>query len=141
MDKIKLRAYGQYDADQASLDSGLKCEDASLAQQQFKDECDINTILERFGVTGELPSARAVPQYFDATQITDYHTAMNQVVAAQAAFMELPAKVRARFENSPEQFIAFVEDESNREEAVRLGLVAASEQAVEAVQESPKASE
>lgn len=139
--KEKLRATGQYDADQASIDSGLKCEDASLAQQQFKDECDINTILERFGVTGELPSARAVPQYFDATGITDYHSAMNQVVQAQTAFAELPAKIRSRFENDPGRLIEFLDDENNRKEAIELGLVTAAAAEVKPVEEAPKAAE
>jgi phage internal scaffolding protein len=141
MDKIFLRTPYNYDTNAASDAAGLKCEDETLAQQQFAEESDINTIVERFGLTGELPPARTVPQYGDFTGVIDYHSALNSVIAAQQAFNGLPAQMRARFENDPAQLLAFLGDEANRDEAVSLGLVAASEQAVQAVQESPKAPE
>ena len=37
-----------YDMDQVSQETGLKCEDPSLTQQHCRDECDINVIVERF---------------------------------------------------------------------------------------------
>ena len=37
--------------------------------------------------------------------------------------MELPAKVRARFDNDPQMFLEFVASEDNRQEAVELGLI------------------
>lgn len=130
MKKVFLRADNGYDTDEVSNATGLACEDPSLAQQSFKDECDINTILERFGVTGELPTARAVPQYGDFSQVVDYQTAMNSVRASQEAFMELPAKIRARFENDPAKLLDFLGDEANRDEAVALGLVPKAQEVV-----------
>ena len=41
-----------YDMDKVSNETGLECKDPSLAQQHMKDECDINTIVEQFRVTG-----------------------------------------------------------------------------------------
>ena len=49
-----MRTPYNYDTDEVSVDSGLVCPEPTLAQQQFKDEADINLILERFGRTGEL---------------------------------------------------------------------------------------
>lgn len=97
-------------------------EDKSLTQQQFKEESDPCFIAERFGLTGEMPQVLHLPKYGDYTGVFDYQTAMNVVVAGQRAFMQLPAKLRARFSNSPQEFLQFCADEGNLEEAIRLGL-------------------
>lgn len=121
--KVFVRSPYNYDMESASVDTGLRCEDPSMAQQQFLEESDINTIVERFGLNGELPSAVVVPQYGDYTGVRDFQSAMNAVLQAQAGFMELPAKVRARFENDPQKFLEFVADDANAEEARVLGLL------------------
>lgn len=114
-----------YDADKASDDAGLAPGGPSLAKQSFAEEVDINTIVRRFGLTGQLPDNVRVPQYGDFSEVTDYHSAMLQVRAAQEAFMELPAHVRSRFHNDPGELVDFVSDEANRAEAEKLGLVVA----------------
>jgi phage internal scaffolding protein len=118
-----LRTPYNYDTDAASNESGLHCEDASLAQQHFKDECDINNILRQFNITGQLPENAVSPRYGDFTGVTDYHSALNQVIAAEDEFMSLPATIRARFENDPAQLIEFLENSENKDEAIKLGLV------------------
>jgi phage internal scaffolding protein len=120
---VFLRTPYNYDVNEASDASSLVCEDSSLAQQHAKDECDINTIVRRFGLTGELPSGVRAPVYGDFTSATDYHTALNAVIAADAAFMQLPADIRIRFNNDAGAFVDFVSDDNNRAEAERLGLV------------------
>lgn len=120
---VFLRAPFNYDVDAASDESGLRCEDVSLAKQSFKDECDINTIVRNFGLTGELPNDVRAPQYGDFEGVFDYHTAMNQVIAAQDSFMQMPAEVRARFNNDPGAFVDFCSDVNNLEEMEKLGLV------------------
>ncbi len=133
-----LRTPYNYDTDAASNESGLACEEPSLAQQHFKDECDINTILERFNITGMLPQSPLSPRYGDFTGIGDYHTALNRVIAAQDEFEALPAQIRARFDNDPSKLIEFLQDETNRPEAEELGLVEkAAAEAVEAAQVTP----
>ncbi len=134
-----LRTPYNYDTDAASNESGLACEEPSLAQQHFKEECDINTILERFNITGMLPQSILSPRYGDFTGIGDYHTALNRVIAAQDEFEALPAPLRARFDNDPAKLIEFLNDESNRPEAEELGLVAkAAAEVVEAAQVTPE---
>lgn len=118
-----LRSAYNYDMNVASVESGLLCEDPSLAQQSAKDETDINFILERVARTGRMPESDRQPSFGDFTGFGDYHSALNTVIAAQDAFMELPAKLRARFDNDPGKYVAFFEDEKNRDEAVELGLV------------------
>jgi phage internal scaffolding protein len=134
-----LRTPYNYDTDAASNESGLACEEPSLAQQHFKDECDINTILERFNITGMLPQAPLSPRYGDFSGVGDYHTALNRVIAAQDEFEALPAQIRARFKNDPAQLIEFLSDENNRPEAEELGLVEkAAVEVAEAAQVTPE---
>lgn len=126
MAKMTLRAPHNYDTMAASDEAGLHCQDESLAQQHQKEEADINVIVKRFGLTGELPQGVRMPQYGDFTAVTDYQTALNAVQAANNAFAQMPAHVRSRFDNDPEKFVAFCLDEKNRDEAEKLGLVGPS---------------
>jgi len=112
-----------YDMDKVSDETGLKCEDKSLAQQHMKDECDINVIVERFGVTGQIPVTPLEPSYGDFSGVGDYHTALNKIRASDEAFMALPAKIRAKFSHDPYELVNFLMDESNRSEAIELGLI------------------
>jgi len=137
--EIFLRTPYNYDTDAASNESGLACEEPSLAQQHFKEECDINTILQKFNITGLLPQSTLSPRYGDFSGIGDYHTALNRVIAAQDEFEALPAQIRARFNNDPSELIEFLQDESNRPEAEELGLVEkAAAEVVEAASVTPE---
>lgn len=100
----------------------LECKDPSLAQQHFKDEVDINVLLEKFKVTGQMPSGLRLPTYGDFTGINDYQTALNALNLARDEFMRVPATIRARFGNSPQAFMEFCSDPANAEELQRLGL-------------------
>lgn len=120
--KVFLRTPYNYDMNQASDEAGLRCLDPSLTQQQFKDETDINHIVDLFMKTGHLPTPASMPQYVDYEGVFDFQTAMNAVRAADENFMRMDAKVRARFHNSPQEFLEFFADPANAEEAVRLGL-------------------
>lgn len=121
---LRFRTKYNYDAAKASKETGLFCEDPSLAVQSQKEESDINTIVRRFGLTGQLPSNVRMPQYGDFTGIQSYQDALNAVLEAQNSFMTLPAHVRERFGHDPEKFVQFCMDEENRTEAEKLGLVA-----------------
>lgn len=105
--------------------TALKDWDPSKAQQQFRDECDINVLFGRYLETGEIP--QVLDQglaYGDFTGIFDYQTAMNAVRAAQETFNELPARIKNRFDNDPNKLLHFLNDPENRDEAEFLGLVA-----------------
>lgn len=122
MKTVFCRSAYNYDMDLASDKSGLKCEDPSLTQQQFKEDSDINTIVDRFMKSGVLPNPVNMPQYVDYEGIFDFQSAMNVVRQADENFMRLDAKVRARFNNSPQEFLEFFGNPDNVEEAIRLGL-------------------
>lgn len=122
--EVFFRSGFNYDRDQVSHATGLACRpEESMTQQQFKEEVDINTIVARFGLTGELPENLRMPVSGDFTKVGDFQSAMQMVREAEEAFMELPGHVRARFHNDPQRLIEFIEDDANRDEAQKLGLV------------------
>lgn len=118
-----LRTPYNYDTIAASNESGVACEEPSLAQQQFKDECDINNILRQFNITGQLPDAYLSPRYGDFTGIGDFKTALDRVNATYEEFESLPAQIRARFNNDAAELIQFLDQDENRAEAEKLGLL------------------
>jgi phage internal scaffolding protein len=131
-----------YDKDEASVKDALLCQDPSLAQQHMKDECDINVIIDRFGVTGQIPQTPVSPTYGDFSGVTDYHSALNQINATMEDFMALPAQLRVRFGHDPVQLLEFLENDQNRDEAIQLGLIDGKPVAETIVStETPKAAE
>lgn len=119
---VFMRTPYNYDVDAVSEETGTDCGPETKTQQQFKDEVDINTIVERFNATGELPPQTAFPSEQDFTETFDFQTSMNTIVKANQSFMELPAKARARFNNDPQKFMEFIHDPENMDEAIKLKL-------------------
>ena len=121
-----------------SIESGLKCDPLEkVTKDSFAEECDINTIVRRFGITGQLPTNVRAPMFGDFTAAMDYQSALDAVMAAQDSFMSMPADVRSRFGNDPGAFVEFCSDGKNFEEAVKLGLAVARP----AVKEEPPVKE
>lgn len=120
-----IRAPFNYDRDSASAESGLLCEDVSLAVQSERDDCDINVIMERFGHGVPLPGSLRIPTYGDFTGVSDYRSALDLISAADDSFMQLPADVRSRFQNDPARFVDFASDPRNLDEMRAMGLAEA----------------
>lgn len=100
--------------------AGLDCSNKpDMAQQQFKDECDINTIVDQYQAHIPLPTP---PMFGDFAQVADFTAAQFILLEAQSHFAALPAKVRSRFANDPAQLLAFVNDPKNADEAIALGI-------------------
>ena len=119
-----VRTPHNYDVDEASDESGLSCPEPTLAQQHSRDECDINFIVQRFGVTGPFPPTNIpAPTYGDFTGIGDYREALDAVMRADEAFMALPANIREQFDNDPALLVDFCSDPDNRSKAIELGLI------------------
>lgn len=146
-----IRTEFNYDRELASDLSGLDCskvivggdvdtdghpnegdDNPSKAQQSFAEEADINTIVKRFGLTGQLPSNIRMPINGDFSDLPDFRQAMDMIVQARESFDAMPAAVRARFHNDPAEFVDFCSREENRDEAVKLGLVPPADAAAKA---------
>ena len=114
-----------YDVDDASNETALRCDDEHRTEQEHIQEADINYIADRFMRTGEAPQVLNLPTAGDFEGIFDFQTAMNTIAAAKNEFMSLPAKVRTRFANDPAKLLEFVHDRDNYDEAVKLGFIPA----------------
>jgi len=102
----------------------LNFPDDGLTQQNFQEETDINNIMAKFAKTGLVDHVNKVTgSYGDFTSVQDYQLHLDQVMAANQAFMQLPSAVRRRFDNDPAHLLSFLQDPRNLDEAVKLGLV------------------
>lgn len=97
--------------------------------QSGKDEADINTLVKRFGLTGQVPQNVRVPLSGDFSDAYDFHTAMRGIRQAEESFAAMPADVRKRFQNDPGLFVDFATELSsdgkalaNLEELRKMGL-------------------
>ena len=97
------------------------------AKQSFKDECDINRIMDTYKTTGIMPHQRKDKPRFGFAPDVDFRQALDLVTSAQEQFLELPAEVRAEFENDPGKFLEFIQDDENRKQAEELGLIGSPE--------------
>lgn len=118
-----IRGPYNYDMHAASLESALICNDPTRTRQEFKEECDINTIVERFGITGTMPESLVTPMSGDFTEVVDYRTSLHLLMEAEQAFLQVPAAIRERFGNDPHRFVEFVSDEKNRPALTEMGLL------------------
>lgn len=125
---MKIRARYNYDVRAVSRASAVKTGTECRVKQSFKEECDINTLVKRFGLTGHIPKDVRMPVHADFSNITDYQSLLNVKRAADEAFMAMPAEIRDRFANDPARLVRFCSevDEKgnyvNLAEMRRLGL-------------------
>lgn len=120
--RLLIRGFNNYDTDDASLESGLECLDESLADASQQEDADINTLVRRFGLAGEMPQDVKLPLLEDYDEVFDFQTAMERVRVARDEFMRIPAEIRFRFSNDPQKFMEFCLDERNVPELRKLGL-------------------
>lgn len=120
---VEVRSAFDYDAEAVSDSSGLLCEDDSKTVQADAEDADINVIVRRFGITHELPVNLRVPltEEFD-TLVTDYKSALDMLILADQAFLDMPADVRKRFNHDAGAFVEFASNPANLEEMRKLGL-------------------
>lgn len=107
-------------------DTGEMVRDEGKTRQEQAQDADINVIVKRYGLTGQLPVVRPkIPLEADFREAGEFDlgAALRFVRAADAAFMAYPADIRARFENDPAKFVAFVENPANKDECIRLGIL------------------
>lgn len=98
--------------------------EVSMTKQSMKAECDINNILSQYKKTGMITHIKNnAPLYVDLPDAIDYQTSLNILMQADVAFAALPSKVRDRFGNDPERFLAAFSDPALLPELRELGLL------------------
>lgn len=123
-----IRSPHNYDREEARKECTIVCPEKGRTQQHQKKDADINQIVKRFGLTGQLPTDVRIPRYGDFTSVGTYQEALNAVKAAQASFMQMPPEIRAKFQNNPELFVQFCSDPANLEEMRKMGLAVPKEE-------------
>lgn len=119
---MSLRTARNFNALRSTLSSGTVNDKPSKTVQSDFDQTDINLLVRRFGITGDITANRRVPLDVDFAEVVDFQSAMNQIRAAQENFADLPSSTRKYFSNDPGEFLRFMSDPGNVSEAVRLGL-------------------
>ena len=100
----------------------IECK-GGLTEQNHRDACDVHHIVRKYDQTGLIQHVNtAVAQYGDFTEVNEYQESLNTVIRAQDAFDQLPAKIRAKFNNDPGEFFEFATNPANLQEMVDLGL-------------------
>lgn len=119
---------------------GLEFHEPSLTQQQFKDECEIESLLKAHNlsqVMGIVNNHGQQPLYGDVSDIPDFHDAQNHVARATEYFEGLPSDVRSRFNNSLSEFLTTLNNPNAREALTEMGVLKASDKAADNVVEQP----
>lgn len=97
--------------------------DKGRVKQQARPECDINAMVARARNGAMLPM-RTGAFYFDCTTVPpDFQAAQDFFVEAQRKFDALPAQVRLRFKNAPQNLVEFVSDPANAVACREMGLL------------------
>lgn len=95
----------------------------TMTQVADASETNINVIMAKYKNTGQLPRVLAEPLFGDFQNAPDYRAAVEAVNAANEAFLEIPAQVRAQFGNDPGEFIKFANNKENRDQLEKWGLI------------------
>ena len=91
-------------------------------EQCHRDECDINKIIAKYDRTGVLNHVNDFEARYEDLTGLDYQTMLNTVANANSMFEGLPSEIRNQFDNEPQKFISFMDDENNNEQMYEMGL-------------------
>lgn len=107
---------------------------SSMVRPEFQKESDINDIVKNYSSDNLLynnPSRK--PHYGDFSSTNDYLSACDLIDSVNDYFDSLPSNLRDRFANDPSNFLDYINDPKNLEEASKLGLVEISKDATDDV--------
>lgn len=126
MSVLKLKFHTRYNPPPSP---GVDFVEPTLTQQHFRDECDVNRIVERAIRTGDttvFTSAQRA-EFYDASVVTDYADAMAMIDDVNDDFNSLPSATRAMFGNSVSQYVEWMCNPLNWDKARELGLLSGGE--------------
>ena len=115
-----------------------KLDEKSMTRQEFKKECDVNVVLDRYLKTGQLPYSAGTGVYSNVSEVPSYQEALQFVIDAQNDFAKLNPHVKNRFGNNPQNLIEFLQNEDNYDEALKLGLVRPPHQGSDSTNKAPR---
>lgn len=94
---------------------GLTCPEASLAEQVYKDQCDLNFLIKKYHLEDDPsqlsmlvdPSTRQM-QFLDTSKVPDIYTALRDHQRISLIFSGLDYKTQAQFNFSVDSFAQYV---------------------------------
>lgn len=93
-------------------------------KQSMEAETNINNIMAKVMKGGELEHiSEALGEFRDMSGIPDLHEAMTIVANANSLFQELPAEVRKACDHDAGNFLPWLDDPENRDDAIDFGLL------------------
>lgn len=87
--------------------------DDGRTKQCHADECDIEKIMHRFGVTGTISHLVKFEGLYGDFSDFDFHAQSTKLAQGETIFAELPAEIRREFGQDPAAFFAYVNDPAN----------------------------
>lgn len=102
----------------------------SMTKQSDAESADVNNIVAQF-IRGVTPPGLTIHEgtFADVSNVGDYLSCVNTVKQAEAAFAELPARLRDRFGNDPSNLIEALFDPNMAAELTELGVLAPATEA------------
>lgn len=94
----------------------------SKTKQSEAAACDINNIMARYQRTGAIDHVNKWGPHYGDVPALDFQEAMNIIKLGEAMYADLPSSVRDKFQ-TPEEFLAFVQNPDNAAALEALGLV------------------
>jgi len=101
---------------------GITFTDPTRAQQQFREECNINSIMKRYQKTGVIDHINKYEGQYGEISPMSFHEAQNTIATANSMFEELPSSARKQFKNDPAIFLEYVQDPANADSLRDMGL-------------------
>lgn len=86
----------------------------SLTKQSFRQETDINRLLDRAQKAGTLSHLEKYQPMYGEMSDFNFFEAQVMLSKGREAFMELPSEIRKEFNQSPKEFFDFVNDPANK---------------------------
>lgn len=109
-----------HDTDLEARRTGTYNDEPSLTKQEFKEETDINVILERFMRGGDAPPPVLPEHFMDLTQRPTYFDVAQRIAEANKTFYMLDAETRAKHLNDPNRWADEVVQATNRGDKAAL---------------------
>lgn len=103
--------------------TATRCEDPSLTDQSFKDEVDINVIVERALKGQEVPIV--LPEHFGIDDRPTYLEIQERMAENAKTFYNLDPETRYEFQNNPARWMDQVRkdlDAGNLDNLARMGI-------------------
>ncbi len=95
----------------------------SKTRSEFRDDVNVNVIVEQFARTKQMPHLNPQAGRFgDFTDAEDLQQSLDRVSEAFSEFALLPSEIRAYFNNNPVELVEFMADPANAAEGAEIGL-------------------